>query len=252
MAMDDPIAPAPGWYVVLSGQGPDLSEWRYELVPPFDPHALKLSETETALWSGDLQDAKDASEVRERASTILRLLNGALRLSVNSETVGIASVVLIDESGKRSTHLFVEPGTVRMRAFALRPVIVAYDADGTVIPPPPPKPSLAQQWSALGRNDDIVADMLDHYGRADNWFDIYKTIELAEALFGGEHKLKKILGHRAIDAKRLKQSANYYRHARQAQPKEPLSLPKASLLLGEVMRLVLDAKAPSSATEHSV
>lgn len=235
---------------MLSGYEGDLSEWRYELAPPFDPYVLKVSETETALWSADVQDAQDAAEVRERASTILRVLNGALKLSVSSEPVTIASVARVDDAGVRSTHMFFEPASMKVRAFALRPVVAVYDADGNLIPPPPPTPSRAQRWSRLGRSYDVVADMLDHYGRADNWFDIYKTIELAETLFGGEHKLKRILGPRAADAKRLKQSANFYRHARQPQPDDLLTLDKASLLLGDVMQMVLDAKAPSSATEH--
>lgn len=240
-----------GWYVVLGGHEGDLSEWRYELVPPFDPYVLKVSETETALWSADVQDAKDAAEVRERASTILRVLNGALKLTVSSEPVAMASVAHVNDAGVRSTYMFIEPASMRVRAFALRPVVVAYDADGNLIPPPPPSPSRAQRWASLGRSYDVVADMLDHYGRADNWFDIYKTIELAEALFGGEHKLKRTLGPRAADAKRLKQSANFYRHARQVEPDDLLSLGNASLLLGDLMQIVLDAKAPSSATEHS-
>ena len=126
-----------------------------------------------------------------------------------------------------------------MRVYSSRPTLIAYDADGNVIPPPPPTPSEAQRWSNFARNNDTAADMLDHYGRADNWYDIYKTVELAERLVGGAHKLKKLQGNRATDVTRLKRSANYYRHAAQPIPEDILTIREASAILADTVRAVL-------------
>ena len=233
------IAVRPGWYVTLRGHDADLSEWSYELKPPFDPHICKLSEKEIGLWGDDFQKASGPSEVRELASAILRRLNGALKLSVRTEPVTIDAVVRCHEDGTQSRNHFLKAEGAVMRGYSSRPTLIVYDADGNVIPPPPPNPSEAQRWSNFARNNDTAADMLDHYGRADNWYDIYKTVELAERLVGGAHKLKKLQGSRAIDVTRLKRSANYYRHAALPIPEDMLTTREASAILADTVRAVL-------------
>ena len=47
-------------------------------------------------------------------------------------------------------------------------------ADGT---PGTPAPSPAQRWYTLGTADRVVADMLVHFGKEANWYELYKTYE---------------------------------------------------------------------------
>lgn len=81
---------------------------------------------------------------------------------------------------------------------------------------------------------------MGHFGQADNWFDIYKTIEIAEDLAGGEHALQKLLGTDAKAAKNLKASANFFRHAKAYRPANLLTLAKAKPLLAHLVRTVLN------------
>jgi len=55
--------------------------------------------------------------------------------------------------------------------------------------------------------DDDVADILVFAGRADNWFDIYKTLELVEEWVGRAHHLQKLLGKSYEDYKTMKATA---------------------------------------------
>ena len=75
------------------------------------------------------------------------------------------------------------------------------------------RPSL-KVCNELAEQSDLVSDLLDHFSRADNWYDIYKTIELAALLVGSKHKLWPLLGSERAAANDLNECANFYRHAR--------------------------------------
>lgn len=117
----------------------------------------------------------------------------------------------------------------------------ARDAEGNLIPPAPPQPSNAQRWIGAAKTDDQIADMLVFAGRADNWFDIYKAVELAEKIAGGQHKLRRLLGASAREYKRMRNTANCFRHARFNKPPPILTtLAEARPLLSHIVRTVLD------------
>jgi hypothetical protein len=86
--------------------------------------------------------------------------------------------------------------------------------------------------------------MLVFAGRTENWFDIYKALELAEKLAGGEHKLRIGLGDTGHEYKRMKATANYYRHARHYRPDILTTLAEARPLLSLIVRAVLDVRMP--------
>lgn len=65
-------------------------------------------------------------------------------------------------------------GRVRTRATAV-----------TSGPAPPPRESKMQERFRSAETDDTRAELFAHLARADNWFDIYKTSELARRLVGG-------------------------------------------------------------------
>jgi len=112
-----------------------------------------------------------------------------------------------------------------------------------LIPPPPPQPSDAQKWLQLAEKNDLIAELLDHFGRADNWYDIYKTIEVAEKVVSGERALQGVMGSAAQDLKDMRTSANSHRHFDGHKPAKPFSLSESKSLLAQVVRAALQATA---------
>ncbi len=233
--------PKPGWYARLQGNEIDLKCWRRSLNEPFDPVAIKLPDGQTALRSIDFEELHDASEVRERALILIGRLNGALSLWNGARSVTFGGIVKIDETGKQHTWIFAEAAALEMRIDVMSAALVSIGSDGKPLPPSPPTPSQPQDWNRLAQENDDVSDLLDHFGGADNWFDIYKTIEYAGIVVGSPRKLEKLVD-KSIDANNLKRNANFYRHARQVKyprPEKVISLKEAGPMLAIVVRTAL-------------
>ncbi len=87
--------------------------------------------------------------------------------------------------------------------------------------------------------------MLAFAGRADNWFDIYKAVELAKKLAGDTNKLRTLLGSSAKECENMWRTANSHRHARDTQKPEVLTtLADAKPLLAFIVRSVLNSLFP--------
>ena len=235
-------SPKPGWYVRLEGKDVDLDDWRHSLNEPFDPVALKLPSGETVLRSAQFDHLQEASEVRERALILVSRLNGALSLWAGAKPVRFAGVYRIDEDGKQHAYAFGEMAAIEFDRCVMRATAIVFGRDGKPLPPSPPTPSEPQSWNRKAERDDDVSDLLDHFGRADNWYDIYKTIEFAEHVIGGEHKLWKALGADAKASKHLKACANFYRHAKAYRPLKLLTLSEARPVLAHTVRTVIYAQ----------
>ncbi len=228
----------PGWYVQLIGETLDLEDWDYTLNAPFDPITLKEQDGSYLLRSAEFQTASDALEVREKGKALINRLNGSMRLMHNSRPSKIGAIIQITEDGARLANVFAELSGLALRLRA-RGVLTSIGPDGLPLPPPPPEPSNPQRWNMLAANDDIVADLLEQLGKSENWYEIYKTIELAEKLAGGERKLKRLLGASGSNYKNLKRTANFYRHARETRPQNPTSLGEAQSLLNHIVQCAL-------------
>ena len=114
--------------------------------------------------------------------------------------------------------------------------------DGKPVPPPPPQPSEVQKWTTLAENDDLLDDAFIYFGRATDWFDIYKTLECLILRFGGSESAFLALGWAsATEVTRLKRTANAARHAKRkfGPPPNPISLEDARTLLGQLLRRAL-------------
>ena len=117
------------------------------------------------------------------------------------------------------------------------------DVDGNLVTPPPPEPSATQGWMQASESNDDIADLLVYAGRADNWFDTYKAVEIAERMVGGEHNLQKLVGPASTQLKNMRSTANFYRHARgYYKPPVLTTQDEARSLLASIVRTVISRK----------
>ena len=196
-----------------------------------------------------LKDAADASEVRGWALPLIDRLNCAMAVEAQTERVEFHGVGLIRPSGEVNLTVFAEM-TARARV-SVRAIAEIRDPEGNLAPPPPPEPSAAQGWVQASESSDKIADLLVYAGRADNWFDIYKAIEMAERIVGGEHDLQKLLGPAAAQLKSMRSTANFYRHAPgYYRPPVLMTQDEAKSLLAFVIQTVISRSTPKQAKSH--
>jgi len=235
--------PTAGWFVVLRGHHADLDQWQHALKRPFDPWIEQVPRGEATLWalrSRSFEHAADASEVRGQALPLIDRLNGALSVSAGADRVEFEGVGSVAPSGGVSLTVFAETSDrLRLRGLTVVASVEVRDADGNLIPPAPPEASAAQRWMHAAESDDDIADLLVYTGRADNWFDIYKAIELAERIVGSEQALSKLLGPSGAQVKNMRTTANFYRHARKYRPPVLTTQDEAASLLRSVVRAVV-------------
>ncbi len=233
------------WGAVLLGAPEDLEDWAFALQPPYDPYVEWVDHDGryAVLKSAAFDILNSTYEVRDRAQFLLQQLQGSMMLRGEDSALTLGPIATFLADGRLSFHHFlaVETG-IKIRSRVGRPTITVKDASGNIVPPPPPPPSTAQVWTGLAQQDPLIADLLTHFGRADNWYDIYKTWELAKKRLGGEHKaLKKLdVGQRA---KVMSSTANFYRHATTERPSEMLELSQAREVLAAIVKQVLQHAA---------
>lgn len=237
MAIEIEENPAPGSYPLLTGNLFALDAWCRFLRPPFDPAAIRLVKGETVLISTELRSLADADEIRERTLAIINRLNGALRLFDGIPPLQLEGMVEIASDGQLNRIKEAEV----VEAVHLGGIVDAelLGPDGKPKLQPPTRTS-PQIWNALAQSNELISEMLDHVGRADNWYEIFKAIECCEDLTGdGEKGLLALMGDRASEVKNLKSTANSYRHAsRRASPRH-YNLTDGKALLSTIAVTVL-------------
>ena len=209
------------WAAELTGQPDDLADWETWFREPFEPSVKRVvGLTKPVLKSAEFEKMMAASEVRERARLIIENLNGALRALSGTGRVELGGVIEVDTDGRaNTTHVFVE-GVIEGRA-RVRGAAAALAVGGNS--PTTPRPSTAQKWIECAKTNDVVADMLIHFGKEPSWYDLYKTYE-------GVRALRKKLKHKSWEPPSLNNfthTANYYRHALP----HPASVPSQKFLV---------------------
>jgi hypothetical protein len=213
------------WGAVLRGHDFDLQDWREMLKPPFDPW-VEVHGSDAVLRSASLDGLTSASEVRDRVVAHIDRLNGVMFVMRHGQTLQFSGVVEFTPDGKVHRTVFAEGGAYgRARVSA---TAVAIGPDGEPKPEPPPTPSEAQTWAAIADSDDLLEDALIYFGRVSApdpvrhpptfWFDIYKALECLMVASGGETAFITLDWAPRDDVKRLKQTANWARHARRKFP----------------------------------
>ncbi len=233
------------WSVSVVVNPPDdIDDWKHFLQSPFDPwleESTQGSEHLLLLRTSSFDGLVTATEVHERGLPIIGRLNGAFRLSqgFGSGTLRLSGVVQIKGDGTLAVHHFLQPQGFAVRVKIGRPSVVVTDVAGNVIPPPPPPPSEVQVWSKVANGDDVIAELLMHFERCDNWFDLYKTYELLKSRCGGQQLLYAKPWAPKTQVRRMRETANFYRHATPPRPKDPMSFDEARSLLQSMVRSLL-------------
>jgi hypothetical protein len=251
----EPTMASVGWGAVVLGNPRDLADWAHALKERFDLW-VEIHGSETVLRSASLDELNSASEVRDRAVAYIDRLNGAMALSLHSGPVRLGEVIRFTPDGGLQRTAFLEPvGLVVDCPEFGRTTVTAIAPDGQVIPPSPPQPSEVQRWAVITNSEVWLDDALVYFGRATDWFDIYKTFECLIERFGGgkEAAFLKLNWAPAAEVKRLKRTANWVaRHPRRKydRPSRPMGLEEARELVGKLLRRAL-AEARGSLQDRS-
>jgi hypothetical protein len=204
------------WGVHLTGHLFDLEDWEDALRSPFDPWVDRM-EAMYILRSLSF-DGLQIPEVRGRAEALIDRLNGAMAAAKGSRPVRGQDVVQFTPDGVRHHHmLLAESLNLRVRVGTAR---MAIGSDGAVVPEAAPQPSEVQRWTMIADTDDRLADALVYLSRAE-WFPLYKAIECVEDFAGGEAALDKLGWIEPSELKRVKRTANSFRHRRGGKHSPP-------------------------------
>jgi hypothetical protein len=220
--------PNVGWGAVLQGKATDLEDWAYVLKEGFDPW-VEVHEEKTVLRSASLDTLETANDVRDRAEVMIERLNGAVALSQGAGPIRFGGVVEFAPDGRLHQTIFAELyenlNNVKLRATA-----TVMGPDGQPVAPLPPQATEVQSGATIVENHPLLEDALIYFGRASDWFDIYKTLECLILQFGGkkngEARFLALEWAPKREIERLKQSANWPRHARQKydRPQDPMDI----------------------------
>jgi hypothetical protein len=235
--------PTTGWGAVVQGEPGDLADWARVLKEPFDPW-VEVHGNETVLRSASLNQLTSSTEVRDRSIAQIERLNGAMALSQGSKPLRFGGVIQFTGDGRLHRTIFAE-----MAAFEasdkLHAIATVIGPDGKPVPPPHPQPSEVQRWAAIADQETWLDDALIYFGRATDWFDIYKALECLEKRFGGETAFQELDWVPKTEVERLKRTANWARHARRKfkPPPNPMDLKEALKLLDQLLRRALEEAA---------
>lgn len=229
-----------GWAVELRGEQFDLDDLRHALKPPFDPWVEDYQHDGRSvllLRSHGWMKLQSGAEVVEDARRLIDQINGAhIVVQSDARPVSFGITFRFDSEGNSLPVVIAAVGHIRMSGGRAHGRLMNTPAG----PPCPPAPSPMQEMLARAIVEDTVADLLIFITRADNWFDIFKGMELIEEMLGGEGQVKK----QEISWKSLKQTANWHRHApgwKHQLPKNPPDISDAKDTLLRMANHVLVA-----------
>jgi hypothetical protein len=225
-----------------------LEAWANTLKEPFDPW-VEIHGGETVLRSASLDELTSANAVRDRAPAYIDRINGAMALSQFAGPLRFGErVIQFTADGKQHRTMFPQTASIELRGSGgLRADTIHIGPDGKPVAPPPPEPTEVQRWVAIAEGDYLLDDGLIYFGKGDDWFDIFKAFECLIEKFGGnEGAFLALNWEPEAEVKRLKQTANWARHARRKfdPPPNPMTLKDARVLLGRLLQSAFRACDP--------
>lgn len=228
------------WAVELQGHVFDLEFLQRALRPEFSPCVLWLGPPHNAhvLVSPTLDDHADVVSVREEGLRLLALLNGAAAIQQRAKPA-IVGRIFSHEGGRIAVHHVLVPSPMVLRSCVLSAELSVYDAEGRLVPSPPPAPSFAQRAVELASTDERVAYLLNTLGNADNWFDVYNVLDMLPHVAGEDWAL--LIGDDAKPYRDARREANCHRHIPPPRwPKNRPTLREALDLAARISHRVLE------------
>jgi hypothetical protein len=216
------------WGFILRGNDSDLALIQ-RIFTGVDDIWIEIISSQYNLRSSRFDVPATADEARRIAEEILAMVNGTMKVYYTSrQIVVLGNTFACFRDGTRSIYQYI---SASMRGEGL--LNMGGDA------PLPPEPL---RWFKLAQQDPNVADALRQYTKSDDWFDIYNVYEIIRCALGNTASLntRGWASGRKLDL--LRQTANYYRHARTAPPSNPMPHVEARDLIRLILRRWLDEK----------
>ena len=228
-----------GWALELRGQKIDLDDLEESLRPPFDPWVEEYFEGGDRLLllrSHAWKELVSTGEMMAEAARLIDHINGVLLIGdPAAKPISNGITLRFREDGSRLPVLIAASANITLEGCRVRGRAVV----GSTEPPLESAPSIMQLRLRAADQQSVVSDLLTFISRADNWFDLFKAMELVERLIGGEAAAQQI----SSDWKRVRRTANRHRHApspKHTLPIIPPTIPQARDLLIAVARHVID------------
>ncbi|SNQ59111.1 hypothetical protein [Candidatus Methanoperedens nitratireducens] len=233
------------WLAVITGEIFNLEELSKSLNTP--GLCVTREGEEFILKSTDFNLLIDSDDVRNRASEILSLINGAARLALGMrKPIVVAHIVKINDDGTR--HMFVSLSeTINLRDSVSVSVI---EPDGTIqeIHQTDPIPS----WVTAAKHNTNVAKALRLFGAGTHdWVSLYRIYEVIEGDVGGKSNIINKGWATDKGIKHFKYTANSpgaigdeARHGNQTipPPRDPMALSEAKSFVETILHSWLRLK----------
>jgi hypothetical protein len=173
------------WLIRLKGEEFDLKDLTPLVHSP--NHAVIEENGLYYLWSLDFDSLDSASEVRELASSLIDVLNGAVKLHTSGfHGVSEDGVIMIEEDGRRHEYVYLGGSSAaRSRASASITVITSGDKEQVAQPPRD-----VESWISLAETHKAVGNAL-HFFKEDTWTSLYKIYEIIREDVAGQKAIIK-------------------------------------------------------------
>ncbi len=228
----------PGWAIEVVGEEIEIDDLRRLLPAPYDPWIEDYPSDDgpkAILRSKGWKTVTDVSLIYTDSRRIIELLNGELMLvHSDAKKVEPGKALRFDATGKREPVVFPITGQMNAVLGKIRARIY-----GTVGAPGVPTESLMQKWFQQAEADPRRAELFVHVNRMDNWYDVYKVMEIARKLVGAK-AISSILNKEQNTWRAVWQTANCHRHAPDSTN---YPLPKREPTLDQAREFVLKAVA---------
>jgi hypothetical protein len=166
----------PGWAVELLGEKGDIEDFREHLAIPFDPWVEDFSTADgpkVVLRSVNWDGLTEAAEVFRRAAQMLNRLNGeALLFYGDVSPLKLGETIKFGAKGE-GQRIALLSGSIHGKSRVRAKISTASST---------PQKSTMQRWFQEAETDEARAELFATIGRADNWYDLYKSMELAKEL----------------------------------------------------------------------
>lgn len=233
------------WEVQLNGDTFDLKELSKSLID--DELRVVEKKGQYFLESNRFEDLTNSEEVASLAADILKVLTGAVRLSLGGRTpLHVANTARVRPDGARDVFVTLSD-SIHVRA-TIGVEITRSDGKKEVIHPAHSVPG----WIKLGLTDQNIAKALRLLGTDEhNWVSLYRLYEVIEEDVGDLRKIVNNGWATNTSIKRFKHTANSpgavgddSRHGKESTtpPSDPMDIGEARALVEVILHNWLRSK----------